>query len=180
MYFRGRVQKILMAATCSSELWYLQLWILWIKLLYHTCSLTEPRRMKDTPLANCERDFLLKAIEEKKVGWFLNMSYVSTLVHWHQWCFHLKHTIWKVWNEVRGFSVTVFRDFGSWIPALREELSILSRKCCAFPLTCLPPLQRLDGRQTYDYRKIKITFGTDYGCCFVDLGRTRWIYDQIK
>ncbi|CAK6969820.1 exosome complex component RRP45 [Scomber scombrus] len=54
--------------------------------------------MKDTPLANCERDFLLKAIEEKK---------------------------------------------------------------------------RLDGRQTYDYRKIKITFGTDYGCCFVDLGKTR-------
>lgn len=34
-------------------------------------------------------------------------------------------------------------------------------------------LQRLDGRQTYDYRKIKITFGTDYGCCFVDLGKTR-------
>lgn len=54
--------------------------------------------MKDTPLSNCERDFLLKAIEEKK---------------------------------------------------------------------------RLDGRQTYDYRKMKITFGTDYGCCFVDLGKTR-------
>nr|XP_020451822.1 exosome complex component RRP45 [Monopterus albus] len=54
--------------------------------------------MKDTPLSNCERDFLLKAIEEKK---------------------------------------------------------------------------RLDGRQTYDYRKLKITFGTDYGCCFVDLGKTR-------
>lgn len=34
-------------------------------------------------------------------------------------------------------------------------------------------LQRLDGRQTYDYRKMKITFGTDYGCCFVDLGKTR-------
>ncbi|XP_056265003.1 exosome complex component RRP45 isoform X2 [Pseudoliparis swirei] len=54
--------------------------------------------MKDTPLSNCERDFLLKAIEEKK---------------------------------------------------------------------------RLDGRQTYDYRKMKITFGTDYGCCFVHLGKTR-------
>ncbi|XP_041838420.1 exosome complex component RRP45 [Melanotaenia boesemani] len=54
--------------------------------------------MKDTPLSNCERDFLLKAIEEKK---------------------------------------------------------------------------RIDGRQTYDYRKIKISFGTDYGCCFVDLGQTR-------
>ncbi|CAN9510801.1 unnamed protein product [Ophioblennius macclurei] len=54
--------------------------------------------MRDTPLSNCERDFILKAIEEK---------------------------------------------------------------------------QRLDGRQTYDFRKIKITFGTDYGCCFVDLGKTR-------
>ncbi|XP_070711197.1 exosome complex component RRP45 [Pempheris klunzingeri] len=54
--------------------------------------------MKDTPLSNCERQFLLKAIEEKR---------------------------------------------------------------------------RLDGRQTYDYRKMKITFGTDYGCCFVDLGKTR-------
>ncbi|XP_026059711.1 exosome complex component RRP45 [Carassius auratus] len=54
--------------------------------------------MRDTPLSNCERRFLLKAIEEKK---------------------------------------------------------------------------RLDGRQTYDYRNIKITFGTDYGCCIVELGRTR-------
>uniref|UniRef100_A0A8C1RVH0 Exosome complex component RRP45 n=1 Tax=Cyprinus carpio TaxID=7962 RepID=A0A8C1RVH0_CYPCA len=54
--------------------------------------------MRDTPLSNCERRFLLKAVEEKK---------------------------------------------------------------------------RLDGRQTYDYRNIKITFGTDYGCCIVELGRTR-------
>ncbi|XP_036372728.1 exosome complex component RRP45 isoform X2 [Megalops cyprinoides] len=54
--------------------------------------------MRETPLSNCERQFLLKAIEEKK---------------------------------------------------------------------------RLDGRQTYDYRNIKIAFGTDYGCCIVDLGKTR-------
>lgn len=27
--------------------------------------------MKDTPLSNCERDFLLRAIAEKKVGLFL-------------------------------------------------------------------------------------------------------------
>ncbi|XP_037116345.1 exosome complex component RRP45 isoform X1 [Syngnathus acus] len=54
--------------------------------------------MKETPLSNCERDFLLKAIQEKK---------------------------------------------------------------------------RLDGRQTYDYRKLKIMFGTDFGCCFVELGKTR-------
>ncbi|KAL1282544.1 hypothetical protein QQF64_001347 [Cirrhinus molitorella] len=54
--------------------------------------------MRDTPLSNCERRFLLKAIEEKK---------------------------------------------------------------------------RLDGRETYDYRNIKISFGTDYGCCIVELGKTR-------
>uniref|UniRef100_A0A8B9WQ56 Exosome complex component RRP45 n=1 Tax=Bos mutus grunniens TaxID=30521 RepID=A0A8B9WQ56_BOSMU len=28
-------------------------------------------------------------------------------------------------------------------------------------------------RQTYDYRNIKISFGTDYGCCIVELGKTR-------
>ncbi|KAK2908726.1 hypothetical protein Q8A67_004563 [Cirrhinus molitorella] len=54
--------------------------------------------MRDTPLSNCEKRFLLKAIEEKK---------------------------------------------------------------------------RLDGRETYDYRNIKISFGTDYGCCIVELGKTR-------
>ncbi|KTG02976.1 hypothetical protein cypCar_00021861 [Cyprinus carpio] len=61
--------------------------------------------MRDTPLSNCERLFLLKAIEEKK---------------------------------------------------------------------------RLDGRQTYDYRNIKITFGTDYGCCSVELGKTRYLVWQIR
>uniref|UniRef100_A0A673IAI2 Exosome complex component RRP45 n=1 Tax=Sinocyclocheilus rhinocerous TaxID=307959 RepID=A0A673IAI2_9TELE len=30
-----------------------------------------------------------------------------------------------------------------------------------------------NGRQTYDYRNIKIAFGTDYGCCSVELGKTR-------
>lgn len=54
--------------------------------------------MRDTPLSNCERQFLLKAIEERK---------------------------------------------------------------------------RLDGRETYDYRNIKITFGVDYGFCMVDLGKTK-------
>ncbi|XP_001513016.1 exosome complex component RRP45 [Ornithorhynchus anatinus] len=54
--------------------------------------------MRETPLSNCERRFLLRAIEEKK---------------------------------------------------------------------------RLDGRQIYDYRNIKISFGTDYGCCIVELGKTR-------
>ncbi|XP_051561420.1 exosome complex component RRP45 [Myxocyprinus asiaticus] len=60
--------------------------------------------MRDTPLSNCERLFLLKAIEEKK---------------------------------------------------------------------------RLDGRQTYDYRNIKITFGTEYGCCTVELGKTR-VLSQVS
>ncbi|NP_001006077.1 exosome complex component RRP45 [Danio rerio] len=60
--------------------------------------------MRDTPLSNCERLFLLKAIKEKK---------------------------------------------------------------------------RLDGRQTYDYRNIKISFGTDYGCCVVELGKTR-VLSQVS
>ncbi|KAI5241528.1 exosome complex component RRP45 isoform X1 [Manis pentadactyla] len=60
--------------------------------------------MKETPLSNCERRFLLRAIEEKK---------------------------------------------------------------------------RLDGRQTYDYRNIRISFGTDYGCCIVELGKTR-ILGQVS
>ncbi|KAL6110610.1 exosc9 [Pungitius sinensis] len=42
-----------------------------------------------------------------------------------------------------------------------------------FLLKAIAEKKRLDGRQTYDYRKMKITFGTDYGCCFVDLGKTR-------
>ncbi|XP_052077731.1 exosome complex component RRP45-like isoform X1 [Mytilus californianus] len=33
--------------------------------------------------------------------------------------------------------------------------------------------KRLDGRQAYDYRTLKIAFGYDRGCCRVDLGQTR-------
>lgn len=33
--------------------------------------------------------------------------------------------------------------------------------------------KRLDGRQAYDYRTLKIAFGNDRGCCRVDLGQTR-------
>ncbi|XP_078261741.1 exosome complex component RRP45 [Rhinoraja longicauda] len=40
-------------------------------------------------------------------------------------------------------------------------------------LQAIADRQRLDGRQTYDYRNIKITFGTEYGCCIVELGKTR-------
>ncbi|XP_033890440.3 exosome complex component RRP45 [Acipenser ruthenus] len=42
-----------------------------------------------------------------------------------------------------------------------------------FLVQAIAEKKRLDGRQTYDYRNIKITFGTDYGCCIVDLGKTR-------
>ncbi|KAM8939494.1 exosome complex component RRP45 [Pelodytes ibericus] len=43
----------------------------------------------------------------------------------------------------------------------------------AFLLQAITEKKRLDGRQTYDYRNIKITFGTDYGSCIVELGKTR-------
>ncbi|XP_003221849.2 exosome complex component RRP45 [Anolis carolinensis] len=60
--------------------------------------------MKETPLSNCEKRFLLKAIEERK---------------------------------------------------------------------------RLDGRECYDYRNLRISFGSDYGCCIVELGKTR-ILGQVS
>lgn len=36
--------------------------------------------------------------------------------------------------------------------------------------------QRIDGRETYDYRKLRISFGVDRGHCEVQLGRTRYGY----
>lgn len=38
---------------------------------------------------------------------------------------------------------------------------------------CVSP-QRLDGRQCYDYRNVRISFGPEHGCCVVELGKTRW------
>ncbi|KAM3940175.1 exosome complex component RRP45 [Leptodactylus fuscus] len=43
----------------------------------------------------------------------------------------------------------------------------------AFLLQAISDKKRIDGRQTYDYRNVKITFGTEYGCCIVELGKTR-------
>ncbi|XP_050415168.1 exosome complex component RRP45 [Patella vulgata] len=42
-----------------------------------------------------------------------------------------------------------------------------------FILSVIADRKRIDGRQTYDYRKIKIVFGIDRGCCSVELGKTR-------
>ncbi|NWI28835.1 EXOS9 protein, partial [Sula dactylatra] len=42
-----------------------------------------------------------------------------------------------------------------------------------FLLRAIEERKRLDGRQCYDYRNIRISFGADYGCCIVELGKTR-------
>ncbi|NXO04742.1 EXOS9 protein, partial [Rhinopomastus cyanomelas] len=42
-----------------------------------------------------------------------------------------------------------------------------------FLLRAIAERKRLDGRQCYDYRNVRITFGTDCGCCVVELGKTR-------
>ncbi|KAJ7326998.1 hypothetical protein JRQ81_016757 [Phrynocephalus forsythii] len=42
-----------------------------------------------------------------------------------------------------------------------------------FILRAIEERKRLDGRQCYDYRNLRISFGTDYGCCIVELGKTR-------
>ncbi|KAM9030456.1 exosome complex component RRP45 isoform 2-T2 [Ara ararauna] len=42
-----------------------------------------------------------------------------------------------------------------------------------FLLRAIEEGKRLDGRQCYDYRNVSISFGTEYGCCIVELGKTR-------
>ncbi|XP_014805547.1 PREDICTED: exosome complex component RRP45 [Calidris pugnax] len=42
-----------------------------------------------------------------------------------------------------------------------------------FLLRAIEERKRLDGRQCYDYRNVRISFGADYGCCIVELGKTR-------
>ncbi|NXY75573.1 EXOS9 protein, partial [Glareola pratincola] len=42
-----------------------------------------------------------------------------------------------------------------------------------FILRAIEEKKRLDGRQCYDYRNVRISFGADYGCCIVELGKTR-------
>ncbi|XP_067662910.1 exosome complex component RRP45-like [Haliotis asinina] len=42
-----------------------------------------------------------------------------------------------------------------------------------FILKAITEHKRFDGRQAYDYRKLKISFGVDRGCCQVQLGDTR-------
>ncbi|KAM6362605.1 exosome complex component RRP45 isoform 4-T4 [Alca torda] len=42
-----------------------------------------------------------------------------------------------------------------------------------FILRAVEERKRLDGRQCYDYRNVRISFGADYGCCIVELGKTR-------
>ncbi|NXJ96253.1 EXOS9 protein, partial [Corythaixoides concolor] len=42
-----------------------------------------------------------------------------------------------------------------------------------FLLRAIEERKRLDGRQCYDYRNVRISFGADRGCCIVELGKTR-------
>ncbi|XP_065489915.1 exosome complex component RRP45 isoform X2 [Caloenas nicobarica] len=42
-----------------------------------------------------------------------------------------------------------------------------------FILRAIEERKRLDGRQCYDYRNVRVSFGADYGCCVVELGKTR-------
>ncbi|XP_064918218.1 exosome complex component RRP45 isoform X1 [Columba livia] len=42
-----------------------------------------------------------------------------------------------------------------------------------FILRAIEERKRLDGRQCYDYRNVRISFGAEYGCCVVELGKTR-------
>ncbi|OBS70112.1 hypothetical protein A6R68_01351 [Neotoma lepida] len=103
--------------------------------------------MKETPLSNCERRFLLRAIEEKK----LQANVLS-------WPVPLSRKP-PAFVSARGVG---YQDQTDQV-ATHKYVKGINDVC----------LQRLDGRQTYDYRNIRISFGTDYGCCIVELGKTR-------
>lgn len=47
-----------------------------------------------------------------------------------------------------------------------------------FILRAIKAKLRCDGRQPYDYRRWKITFGVERGCCQVELGKTR-VFAQV-
>jgi len=53
-----------------------------------------------------------------------------------------------------------------------KELSSVEKN---FILKAIRERKRLDGRQAYDVRRMKIQFGVDSGCCVVDLGDTKVI-----
>lgn len=56
---------------------------------------------------------------------------------------------------------------------------ILSTVEREFILKAIGERKRLDGRQTYDVRRINIQFGVDSGCCIVDLGDTK-VMSQVS
>ena len=123
--------------------------------------------MKDTPLSNCERDFLLQAIQEKKVSCLLNVSHLDVQTYEAENYIPPRYTAASgKFQLTYGIFVcdSAYKSKANCFQSLQLNVSVRLSDSS---------LQRLDGRQTYDYRKMKIKFGTDYGCCFVDLGKTR-------
>lgn len=54
--------------------------------------------MKDTPLSNCERDFLLRAISEKKVGFSQNIYKIARFTKLKLWLSELWTTYHVTYN----------------------------------------------------------------------------------
>lgn len=150
--------------------------------------------MKETPLSNCERRFLLRAIEEKKVrgnggfgrrlglpaGWtpvargFIVNLVCSVVVVWTgsqcEFCpFPRPQANVLSWPIPLSRKPPIFVSAGG-VGDQDQTDKVATHKYVKGINVCL---QRLDGRQTYDYRNIRISFGTDYGCCIVELGKTR-------
>lgn len=110
--------------------------------------------MKATPLSNCERRFLLRAIQEKKVHPPFPAPFPKP--------FPIPFSA--------GCSRDPSRPRGPI--ACRAWRTNPLHMCVRVRVRVFP--QRLDGRQCYDYRNIRVSFGADRGCCMVELGRTRW------
>ncbi|XP_046852290.1 exosome complex component RRP45-like isoform X2 [Xenia sp. Carnegie-2017] len=56
---------------------------------------------------------------------------------------------------------------------MKSNKAVISSCEKDFILSCIRKGKRLDGRNTYDYRELKISLGLEYGHCEVLLGKTR-------
>lgn len=63
-------------------------------------------------------------------------------------------------------------------PKMRQL--VLSNLEKEFILKAIAERTRLDRREAFAYRKVRVSFGDDRGCCFVDMGLTKVMYSVLR
>nr|CAD7412531.1 unnamed protein product [Timema poppensis] len=58
--------------------------------------------------------------------------------------------------------------------------ALLSNCERTFVLQALSEGKRIDGREIDEFRELEIFFGTDWGCCQVSLGDTKYVQTSLE